>query len=283
MPGFKPTLKFPESYESGNWLLFTAFEPRNFNWNTADTAFDNAAVSVGQFVDNIRARSTGRVDRNTFSSVSNIALYLPEQITQGYGANWGNKELGIIADASEVIGQVLDGGSIEDILKAAGGASSKFGKQIAAGAAGILGFDVESAMQVGTNIAFNDHINLIFQDVPPRTFSFTFKMYPHNRTEAEQIEQIIHEFKINMMPTLRGGYFKIPNIWEIQYFRDSHINDRVGKIAACALTNCDVSYGEGEYVPIIDGSSWYNSLVTMKLSFSELSYLHRKLIEDDNF
>ena len=120
-------------------------------------------------------------------------------------------------------------------------------------------------------IAVNPHVAFFFENVNPRTFSYTFKMSPKSVDEARAINEIIKTFKYHSAPESLGDeagrYWKYPQVFQIEYWN----SDITHKIGDCALTDISVNYtASGDNHTFYDGQP---VITDMTLNFSELEII----------
>ena len=126
-------------------------------------------------------------------------------------------------------------------------------------------------------------MELMFENVGRRNFSFTFAFIPKSVQEAKSIEKIIHSFKENMMPEFVEGSqreMKIPNTFDIKYMYQNTENKFINKISSCFLKSMNVTYGGDRYTAYnpVDGSP-VPQKSTITLSFGEIEVMHKDLIK----
>jgi len=115
-----------------------------------------------------------------------------------------------------------------------------------------------------TGNILNPNMELLFDGVTLRSFKFSFKLTPRNKTEAEKVKNIIRLLKINMAPgasdtgfggqssIVPGGsmgmYLSTPHIFELAYMKGGSPHPFLHKFKQCFLTDMSVNYtGEGTY------------------------------------
>jgi len=128
-------------------------------------------------------------------------------------------------------------------------------------------------------------MEMMFEGVGRRSFSYTFAFIPKSAQEAKTIERIIYAFKENMMPEYSNPNTRremnIPNVFDIQYMYQSTENKFLNKISTCFLQKIDVTYGADRYTAYdpVDGSPPpQKSSIT--LSFVEMETLSRDMIKE---
>lgn len=147
-----------------------------------------------------------------------------------------------------------------------------------------------------TGNILNPNMELLFDGVTLRSFKFSFKMTPRNKTEAENVKQIIRLLKQSMSPgfsqqgfsgdqsssvgtsKITGLYLSTPSVFELEYKRGSQPHPFLNRFKQCFLTDMSVNYtGEGTYATYggsdADGGGTPVSMI-MDLSFKELEPLY---------
>ena len=145
-----------------------------------------------------------------------ISLYMPPSIQTSYGATYQDKEIGELAEA------VMAGYSTYANSRAGGdgvmGAGGKvFGSMVnsAAGALatkwtkaldtmGVTG--IEAMMGITTGQVQTNRMELLFERMERRKFSYTFTFVPTSEQEAIDVQRIVFLFKLHMHPEYSTGY-----------------------------------------------------------------------------
>ena len=92
--------------------------------------------------------------------------------------------------------------------------------------------------QIDSGKVITPRMELMFEGVGRRSFSFTFAFIPKSAEEAKSIEKIIQAFKENMMPEYVNDSrreMKIPNTFDITYMYQNTENKFINKISSCFL------------------------------------------------
>ena len=234
--------------------------------------------------------------------VSSIALYMPPQIQASYGMKYADKEIGLTAHGSAAAIQAFRQASgFKGTFKAMGGAFMDIG-EVAAKEWFLKGMDAlipgmgaVEALTSGTVIT--PHMELMFEGVGRREFSFSFVMIPRSSKEAEQINIIVDQFKMYMHPeyTMKsfwtqtehhdglGGLetdttkiktraMTFPAVFEIEYRYRGVQNSHLHKISTSYLTKMDVSHGGDRYMAY-EGGQPQKTMLT--LNFTEIEIMTR--------
>ena len=216
----------------------------------------------------IRKLNQAVQDRQQFKRISSaITLYMPPEIKAEYKMEYSDEAIGGLARMATD--------------------SFDFGSDFTAGVRGIVkGLDMgapglAAVRQAESGIAVNNRIELTFQKVENRSFTYTFNFKPKNREEADEIQRIIYLFKYHMHPTVIGGVnspvFRVPSQFSLHYMYRVDENKYLNTIGETILENMDVTYGDGtsfkSYRGNDDGAP--PEQITMTLSFREMD-IHDK-------
>jgi hypothetical protein len=146
--------------------------------------------------------------------------------------------------------------------------------------------DIFSAIK---RAAINDHRTQLFRNMRFRDFQFQYKLTARNQKEMATIKNIVNKFKFHMHPdTAKGNIFlTYPSEFDIVfYFKNienagsqssTYDTQNLFKISTCALTDCQVDYGDGAFATFTDGAPIE---VNLKLSFLELELLTKERIAE---
>ena len=258
------------------------------------------AASVSQFEDGSRNRNSrggiaGKMPTTTRITDS-IAIYLPPNVQDKTTAGYNNQaEMGIIGMAAvggtELV-QALMRKDYAAALKNVGGAArdilEETAKRMGSAFLGTLsGVDPESVTGLANKAfgqATNPFMEVIFEKVGMRTFSYNFTFTPRNAGETEDVQRIIKMFRFHMMPELRGSsarYMTLPSTFDIHYMYQmtpnvAHENSFYNKIATCVLTDCDVDYTPDGVKSFQSGAP---TQIKMSLSFMETEMLTKQHVD----
>ena len=124
-------------------------------------------------------------------------------------------------------------------------------------------------------LAINSNLELLFNGPQLRDFSFSFKMTPRSKKEAQMVRSIIRTFKQAMSVKRSQSVLllKAPHTFRISYLTSTKDHPYLNRFKECALTNCSVNYTpDGQYMSYDDSSPDGRSMTAYELSlnFSEL-------------
>lgn len=232
----------------------------------------------------------GLGDRILKSIKGSVTLPIQPSITDTNGVTWGNEELNPLqafgAAVSYAAGEnVAKAGqeamsNVEKLFKESGGDVEKAVRIFLAGkAVGVNGL----LSRIGGAI-LNPNLELIFQGPQLRPFNFTFRLSPRNKTEAEQVKNIIRFFKQNMSIKNNNTnlFLQTPNVFKIRYLlQGEKDHPSINRIKICALQSCSVDYTpDGSYITFSDPSATMTSY-GLTLQFMELEPITENDYVDD--
>lgn len=205
-----------------------------------------------------------------------IALHIPNDLSTRYGVQWepANMALATIATAGiESFTRLFTGKSSGGIGGAAAGALA--GQALQTPGIGEL-------LQKTSGTATNPKREQLFKEVDFRTFTFQYQFSPRSPEEAQQVRDIIKEFKIHMHPEYRpdtGQFLYIyPSEFDIFYYQNGKENLNLHRHTSCVLTEMSVNYTpQGSYTTFQDGMP---SQINIQLTFKELALLSKEAILD---
>ena len=206
-----------------------------------------------------------------------IVLYTPAGLKTTYTVTHTGKETGILGDmASMSFG--------DNVLARGGEITAKIGMQITdllTQSAGIG--DFKAVLQKTTGRAFNNNLEMVFEGVPMREFSFEFEFVPKNRKELDSARKIISLFKFHMHPEL--GYsndFVVPSQFQITYMYIDKQNTYIPRISKCVCTKLDLQHGDETVFSTFAGDELGAAPVytKMSLSFSETEIMTKQKIAE---
>ena len=228
-----------------------------------------------------------------------IAIYLPANVQDKTGVIYEGADMGVIGLAAATGGKFLTDMKNQDMvgaMKNLGGSAASLAASVAVnlgakfvGGASELLLDVDAeALKGFAHKAFgqatNPYMEVLFQSVDLRTFSYNFTFSPRNKEETEDVQKIIKMFRFHMLPELKGGnsrYMPLPSPFDIHYMYQWDVdtaeeNRFYSKIATCVLNNVEVDYTPGGVKSFADGEP---TQITMALSFQETEMLTKQHVD----
>ena len=244
----------------------------------------------------------GGVDKNKPNSLSVahqattrlttvIALYMPPSVSVEYKMNYNEKEIGAAAEGANAIVNALSGGNWSgagwDALKTVGSMGAGLGKSFVDSMPGMQG--TSSVLEIHAGSIMTPRMELMFEGLSRRNFSYNFVFLPKSVKEAETVEEIVKLFKFHAASDYGGALsgiiggadgvrtMTIPDLFDIKYMHMGSDNTHLNKIKTCVLSNISVEYGAERYTAYDGGRPQTTKLA---LSFTELELITKTYIED---
>lgn len=250
--------------------------------NTTDTVTPPTTIG-GDVIYN--PNNTVNKVNTVVSSIDSYAfLPMPQSISASYPKSWENVNVG------------LSGMFVDDKgkLDAFGGARKR-GKYhsdtmvdvASAGAAslGLTGMSVDGSqdeilrlMRHINGKAINDRVKVMFKDLPFRTFSLNYQLFPKNEKDMLNTFTWIKDMKARSAPDLNGtdnNFWSYPKMFKLKI--QSGTGVVMIKTLDCVLTDISTDYApDGIWAQHKDGNP---VKINVALSFSETAPAYRSLIE----
>ena len=210
-----------------------------------------------------------------------IALYMPPSISVKYTSRYGEQNIGAMAAAGEGAIAAFAGRNGATVGTALSGAGAEAKSAISLGAQNAANavFDGAKAIVALEKGAIRTpRMELMFEGITRRDFSFEFVFIPKDESEAIEIEKIVKQFKFHMASRYTDGTFRemeIPSMFNIRYMYKNAENTHLNKISTCALENMEVSYGSERFVAY-EGGRPQTTKVT--LFFKEMEIITKERI-----
>ena len=275
----KASFQFPSNLGQGegdllNWMLFTAFEIVGGFEGTKLVKFGNPSGAV--------------------------ALPIPPGIQAAYEQNWNQSTVGIGAQAAMQGANALESAGIPIVsgirglmdqmgLGAGGGGNTGIGftdidKSTEATAAALkLLPGAADIVQAGFGVRVLDQVMMSYGGPAFRNFNYSFALKPNNPEDSQAIDDIIRWFKLKSAPVKGGSaitrLYKLPHVFKIQFFAGYNENERLPKIAHCALTNITAQYG-GDMFRTYDDPDHSPVQVNLTLALKEMVLLEQNSFEE---
>ena len=263
---YEPTLRYPlslgETEQDQDYLKIqmVEYEPRGLSFQQSGGIPSRPGLSA-----------TGESPRTVLSA---IFLPIPSGIQDDNRVGWNKDEADPIKLAmADFAKQTMTGGfqgatkSVKDIS-----ASLKNNKGIQEAVTASLTKNLTGVNVLGreSGVVINSNIELLFSGPELRTFTFTFKLSPRDKTEAQNILKIIRTLKQGMSAKKAADFLfvKSPHTFFLGYYKGAELQPFMNKFKECALTSMSVQYApDGPFATFTDGSM---TSYGMSLTFQEL-------------
>ena len=279
-----------------DYVLFQFYEYQPPFQNRGNDAVDRSN-NTAQALYNESATSASLYKQTTEKS---IAMYMPEDISTGYKANWSGKAFSNIgrdllksAGAESLTQGIANAGTavstaLNQIIPNLGEAA------ISQTISKITGENIDNNDIFGSTrgVILNPNVELLFSGIDLRNISFNYKLVPRNQPEADNIKNIYQIFKRAMLPKYsdgselnfssgdaqRNNFIKVPNVCKISFMRGGALNKDVAQYKMCAITGVDINFTpDGTYATYESGSM---VAVTLSLSFQETKLIFSEEAKD---
>ena len=229
------------------------------------------------------AGNTLNVGKRIQQIKDSIVLYMPDDLSVNYKANYEAAEIGLAVAAGASLGDLNKGTMTgADLGKGLGMQFAKFIEPVLNFGSLTTAQGLNALLQRKTGLAAAPMQEMMFQGVDFRTFSYSFKMTPRNREEARETKRILDTFAFHMLPEKLGEgaplAFRVPSEFTIRYMYRGGNNNYLNHITFCALTNMKIDYGAGEKFQTFraDETGAPPVQTNVSLEFQELELVDRR-------
>ena len=257
-----------------------------------ESVTENIDLAGGQRNRNL-LQGLGKDRKTTRRIKDSIALYLPANIQDSTIATYEGAATGILGYGLQQafeMGKQWSEDDFEALAKTGVGtlgtvlqeAIKNLGSEVVEGLTGAEGGVGLVNKMFGR--AENPFVEVLFNTMGLRAFTYNFNFAPRNEKETEEIQQIIQLFRFHMAPELQNEntrYLTLPSEFDIHYMYkaqdgQAYENDYFNRIATCVLTDCVVDYTPGNKVRTFEHGA--PTQITMALSFKETELLTKEKI-----
>jgi hypothetical protein len=273
----------------------------DFVKNAAGAAVEGAGSALGfgapytapgtpsSAVDKNKPNSLRVAHQATTSLSTVIALYMPPSVSVEYKMNYGEHEIGAVAEGANAMISAFSGGDGRGAAmsgaKTAAALAASIGKTFADGVAQ----GTSDILQIHAGSIITPRMELMFEGLSRRNFSYNFTFLPKSVKEAKTVEEIVKRFKFHSASDFGGALsgimggadgvrtMTIPDLFDIKYMHMGSNNTHLNKIKTCVLSNISVEYGAERYTAYDEGRPQTTKLA---LSFTELELITKTYIAD---
>ena len=292
-----PVLKYPLDVgnKNGHYMIFNIYARTD---SESDLPADDANVSGNLGTYDANFTSERFFDAQTSMSVmgntlnvgkriqqikDSIVLYMPDDISVNYKANYEGADIGLAVAAGASLGDLNKGTMTgAEVGKGLGMQFAKFIEPVLNFGSLTTAQGLNALLQRKSGLAAAPMQEMMFQGIDFRTFSYSFKMTPRNREEARENKKILDTFAFHMLPEKLGTgaplAFRVPSEFTIRYMYRGRNNDYLNHITFCALTDMKVDYGAGEKFATFraDETGAPPIQTNVTLTFQELELVDRR-------
>ena len=242
-------------------------------------------------VDNSTKKGVSSAFNNTRRISDAVSIYLPPNVQDSTSATYNDSKTGVagflIASGAAALKEGGDAAAITKSIVA--GTKGLLGDSAARAIGGVAELAGAEGVEALTKKAFgnadNPYMEVLFDSMNLRTFTYQFNFAPKSQEEAYEVQRIIQLFRFHMAPELRPGvnrYLGLPSQFDIHYMflsksGQTSENNFYNRIATCVLQTCDVNYTPNGVKSFEDGGP---TATTMTLTFKEIELLTKDKIAE---
>ena len=216
-------------------------------------------------------------------TATQIALYMPPSLSVSYNSKYGPSNISAVGMTGKTALDAFMGknGTNFDTALEKGLGEFKQGAETAVMAildTAAPGATALLALEKGA--IRTPRMELMFEGIGRREFSFEFNFIPKDANEATTIQNIVKQFKLHMASNFTDETFRemeIPDLFNIKYMFKGDENQYLNKISTCALESMDVSYGGDRFVAVGEDGVPQTTKITLK--FKEMEIITKKAIQ----
>lgn len=275
--------------------------------------YPNDLATLGKWM-TFSAYEYSKPSRDQVSRVSNdykgiVRLPLPQQLAVAYSQEYNPLEMGaggtyfLANNGAEDSMQAIAASTEADFTQALQAAQRAMPNALKGFGINIIDRIIKNNTEgraglgdlitVGTGIARNPNLAMLYKGTGFRKFNFQWKMIARNRQEATRIQSIIRFLKMAQAPTytlsgqgqglLDNLLFNYPYIWDIN-FEPAALRNNLFQFVPAVLTDINIDYhADGNAYYFDDQGSKIPASVSLTLSFDEITIFTREDIEEFNF
>jgi hypothetical protein len=229
-------------------------------------------ATVGAGATALMAASATRAQRRLKTA---IAMHVPNQLSIRYGMQWNEEDTGALQMATTASTELMAAVKNKDAKNL-----SEPAKAIITNLALSKGPNA-AGMSAATGLAANPKKEQIFKGVDYRSFTFDYQFFPRDATEAQNVLNIIYEFKYHMHPEFKDNnnfIYIYPSEFDIFYYQNGAENMNLHRHTSCVLTELNVNYTPNGAFTTFDNGMPTQINVTM--NFKELALLTKDKVKD---
>jgi len=228
----------------------------------------------------------------TGSTKSIISLYMPDSLVARYDAQYD--EMSLTKDLGTAVTTLR---AIDSTINTVGGGNAVTGNPAAVQAAvGLLpnvsGVDIGNLgtlLQRAQGYALNPQLQMVYRGTGLRTFQLSFTFTPKSEHEAQEVNNIINQFRFYASPSLgqrignelaattNSMFLVPPSLFEIEFYVNGKRSEYLPRYGRCVLDNLDINHAPNGFAAYGDGSMVQT---TLELSFKEMDILTRDSFND---
>mgnify|MGYP003325469249 FL=1 len=269
------------------------YEPPNFNLGNNKTDTTNIELAT---------IGTGTESNRKKKAKKYIYLPIPQNLSDTNSITWGDDRLNPL----EAFGLSAATGLTQGVREAKGEVARFFNSPAVTSAGSILGknkdvinatvgaalyntlggsVSLQSVITRATGQILNPNLELLFQGVNIRSFSFVFDFAPRDQREAREVKKIIRAFKESAaakdesIEKLGKVFIKSPDVFIVKFKTGGKDHPFLNRFKPMALVDMSLNYtASGTYATYQDGTPVH---IQMSLTFKELNPIYASDYTED--
>ena len=204
-----------------------------------------------------------------------IAMHVPNQLSIRYGMQWDEDDTFALAAAAAGGSELLEAvkkGDTKNLTDSKGAAGNIIAN---------LTLKNNSAMSNATGMAANPKKEQVFKGVDFRKFTFDYQFFPRDEKEANNVLNIIQQFKYHMHPEFKDNnnfIYIYPSEFDIMYYSGGEENMNLHRHTSCVLEELNVNYTpNGAFTTFANGMP---TQINVTMGFRELALLTKDKVEN---
>ena len=196
--------------------------------------------------------SLGGINNGSVGALGqNIILPMPERINDNPTQNWGEDKIPINEVLGGIAGLIPGVGAVASTLQNASPYTGYFTGKIP-----------------------NPFLVMLYKQPNFKRFNFSWTLAPKNQQESQNLNDIVKEFKNNMLPSSEGNFFgtsnqlKYPNVVTPSFQPNSKY---LFNFKDCAIESVNVDY-TGAGIPAFFKNSQAPAEIKLRISLIEIDY-----------
>ena len=252
-------------------------------------------IELSKFKQNKEGNISNALGNRLTSRVTDsIAIYLPPNIIDNYANQYNATETAFLGFLLASGGKFIEDFKKRDFMGASGTALSALGGvfEEALKQAGSSLIETFTAAEGGYELAnkifgrsANPYLEVLYGGPQLRTFNYSFKFAPKNKTERDNVQKIIQMFRFHSAPEMRNDhnmFLGLPSEFDIHYMYQgadgkASENAYYPKIATCVLQSVNTNFTPIGVRSHEDGSP---VVITMDLQFLETEMITKDHINE---
>lgn len=253
----------------------------------------------------MKGGSVKEINKTLHNALADITIMLPipQNIGDSNSVGWGRNEINdwqawgadVAMKASTVdnfagFGNALTTAgklAFDDMSESPGSSAIDiFKAKLIASGTSIFGGNVTAQGILGrtTGQIINSNVELLFNSVTLRAFTFNWNLSPRDEKEAQVVKNIIRTLKQKSAakrdPDKSFGFLNAPDLFRISYMSGSGKHKFLNSFKHCALGSMNVNYtASGTYATYEDGTPVHMQL---GLTFQELNPIYAEDYDDSH-